>query len=87
MVKINEVSLGIYHRVTANKNLLGMKMGEMKDVLIQKMSDGRFSVMGLFIWTPEICSMDMFYQIFNNETELHEAFTEQFTNMVGFTKG
>lgn len=89
MVKINDLCLGIYHRVTANKKVKEMNKGDMKDVLIQKRTDGRFCVMGVFIMMPppQKPFVDMFYFICKDESELHDTFTEQFTNLTNFSKG
>lgn len=83
MIQINRLGWPLYHRVTANK-----KIGEMKDVLIAKYKDGRFAVMGVFFVNLDDaskCKMDFFYQLVS-EQELHETFTDQFTNLVGFNK-
>lgn len=66
-----------------------MNKGDMKDVLIAKYKDGRFAVMGVFfvsLLDPSKCKMDFFYELLT-EKELHETFTEQFTNLTGFNKG
>ncbi len=41
MIKQNERCLGIYHRLIANKKIGTMKLGDIKDVLVMKMTDGK----------------------------------------------
>lgn len=73
MIQINKVCGGIFHRVIANKKVNELNKGDLHDVMVAKMSDGRFAVM-----SKEHTSY--FYKVFT-EQELHETFTEQFTNL------
>lgn len=81
MVQINQKCLGIFHRLTSNKKQDGWNKGDSKDVLISHYSDGRFAVMSR--WTGAQSS-EYFYGLFT-EKQLHETFTEQFTNLPGFS--
>lgn len=82
MIKLHAQGMPVFHRLTPNENLKGWKKGELKDVLIAKYKCGRFAVMGNFVvnlYDASLCRMDFFYQLFLNEQELHETFTEQLT--------
>jgi hypothetical protein len=83
MIQVNEKCMGVYHRLVANKPLKGMKTGDMKDCLIMVQSDNRVAVMGLFM--PHIGVMDEFYVVLPDIDSVHQAFTEQFTNIPGFS--
>lgn len=81
MVQLNQTCLGIYHRLIGNKKIKGWDNGEIKDCLIQHRSSGDYAVMPQ--WTGAQAE-DSFYGIFT-EKQLHESFTEQFTNLPGFS--
>jgi hypothetical protein len=81
MVQINQKCLGIYHRLISNKKIEGWNKGDSKDVLISHYSDGRFAVMSSWVGSQ---ASEYFYALFS-EKQLHETFTEQFTNLPGFS--
>lgn len=88
MIQLQPKGYPVFHRLIANKKMNGWDSGALKDVLIAKYSTGKFAVMGLWfpdMFNPEKSRMDNFYQLFT-EQELHDSFTEQFTNLSGFVK-
>lgn len=82
MINIHEQGMPRFHSLRPSKNLNGWDKGELKDVLIAKYKCGRFAVMGNFVvnlYDASQCKMDFFYQLFDNEQDLHDTFSEQLT--------